>query len=192
MGGRGAIKLAFNHPDQFCSAIAYAGAAYESIPGSAIGNPYIGPHEPANTISNITASNASNILANGLQIRLVDGASDGAAGQGGGSDELSVQLTSLGIDHEFVASQSGVGGHNWAQYHLATGAYGLNFHFQCFNAAASTLTTAVSAEEKVQREPWPTRPGPSPTPSLTPQATATASSSPTAPSATPVSGGSCN
>ena len=43
MGGRGAIKLAFNHPDQFCSAIAYAGAAYESIPSSATGTPTLAP-----------------------------------------------------------------------------------------------------------------------------------------------------
>jgi S-formylglutathione hydrolase FrmB len=143
MGGRGAIKLAFNHPDQFCSTIAYAGAAYENIPGSAVGNPYIGEHEPANMISNIAASNASNILANGLQIRLVDGAGDGSAGQGGGSDDLSVQLTSLSIDHEFVPSQSGVSSHNWAQYHQSTGAYGLNFHFQCFTAAKSNIPAPI-------------------------------------------------
>lgn len=138
MGGRGAIKLAFNYPDQFCSAIAYAGAAYESIPSSAVGNPYIGPHEDANKISVITANNAANIQATGLQIRLVDGQNDGAAGQGGGSPDLSSQLTGLGINHEFVASQVGVNGHDWAQYHQATGADGLGFHFACFAAAKSS------------------------------------------------------
>ncbi|VAW35082.1 putative esterase [hydrothermal vent metagenome] len=139
MGGRGAIKLAFNNPDQFCSAISYAGAAYEEIPGSAVGNPYIGPHEPSNTISTITANNAATIQANGLQIRLVDGVNDGAAGQGGGSPTLSSQLTDLGIPHEFVASQSDVNGHNWAQYHQATGNEGLDFHFSCFAAAKSSI-----------------------------------------------------
>ncbi len=209
MGGRGAVKLAFNYPDQFCSAIAYAGAAYESIPGSASGNPYIGPHEDGNKISNIAASNASDILANGLQIRLVDGASDGAAGQGGGSDALSVQLTNLGIDHEFVASQSGVNGHNWAQYHLATGAYGLNFHFQCFNAAASAsnfsaASASVARTDIMARQPTPTPtrdwPRSTPAPTATqPAPTATATMPPAltptvppAPSSTPVSSGSCN
>ena len=202
MGARGAVKLAFNYPDQFCSTIAYAGAAYQSIPGSAIGNPYIGPHEPANQISTTTANNAANILANGLQIRLVDGAGDGAAGQGGGSDDLSAQLTSLSIDHEFVASQSGVSGHNWAQYHLATGAYGLDFHFQCFNAAVGVFS-ATATEENVQRVLWPTKPGPRQTPASTPQLTPSPSPSPTsqsaptatlppAPSSTPASSGSCN
>jgi endo-1,4-beta-xylanase len=143
MGGRGAIKLAFNYPDQFCSAIAYAGAAFESIPSSAIGNPYIGPHEDGNKISTITANNATNIQASGLQIRLVDGASDGAAGQGGGSPDLSSQLTGLGIAHEFVASQSGVNGHDWAQYHQATGNEGLDFHFSCFAAAKSNAPAPI-------------------------------------------------
>ena len=143
MGGRGAIKLAFNHPDQFCSTIAYAGAAFESIPSSASGNPYIGEHETADRISTITANNIANIQANGLQIRLVDGEGDGAAGQGGGSLDLSSQLTGLGISHEFVANQAGVSSHNWAQYHQATGAYGLNFHFACFAAAKDAVPAAT-------------------------------------------------
>ena len=181
MGGRGAVKLAFNHPDQFCSTIAYAGAAYESIPGSAVGNPYIGPHEPANQISNIVANNAANILATGLQIRLVDGVNDGAAGQGGGSDALSSQLNSLGISHQFVASQSGVNGHSWSQYHSAVGAESLNFHFQCFNTgtvvSTSTLSMSTSADQLAGQAPAPTR-QPRPTrPSATP---------PPAPSPTPL------
>ena len=144
MGGRGAIKLAFTYPDQFCSTIAYAGAAYEEVPNSAgSDHPRFGPMEPAYQISNITANNAASILSNGLQIRLVDGAGDGAAGQGGGSDDLSAQLTSMGIDYEFVPNQSGVTSHNWAQYHQATGAYGLNFHFQCFAAAQSTIPAPI-------------------------------------------------
>jgi len=142
MGGRGAIKLAFKYPDQFCSTIAYAGATFESIPNSAGPTfPYLGPYEDsADFISTITANNADAILANGLQIRLVDGAGDGAAGQGGGSPDLSSQLTSLGIAHQFVPSQSGVNQHNWGQYHQATGNEGLAFHFSCFAAAASTLS----------------------------------------------------
>ena len=143
MGGRGAIKLAFKYPDQFCSTIAYAGATYEEIPNTAVGNPYIGPHESAERISTITANSAANIQANGLQIRLVDGEGDGAAGQGGGSVDLSSQLTTLGITHEFIASQSGVASHSWSQYHQATGAYGLNFHFQCFAAATSTMPAPI-------------------------------------------------
>lgn len=143
MGARGAVKLAFTYPNQFCSTIAYAGAAFESIPNSAgPSHPRLGPLPSAYQVSTITANNANSIKANGLQIRLVDGAGDGAAGQGGGSADLSVQLTGLGIDYEFVPSQSGVTSHDWAQYHQATGAYGLNFHFQCFAAAASTLPAA--------------------------------------------------
>ena len=143
MGGRGAIKLAFAHSDQFCSTIAYAGASYEDIPNTAVGNPYIGPHELQNRISTITANNAAGILSSGLRIRLVDGVGDGAAGQGRGSDDLIVQLTILGIDHEYVPNQSGVTSHNWALYHQATGAYGLNFHYQCFAAAQSAAPAPI-------------------------------------------------
>lgn len=144
MGGRGAIKLAFNYPDQFCSTIAYAAAAFEAIPDSAgLDHPRLGPLPAAYQISTITANNATAIKANDLQIRLVDGAGDGAAGQGGGSEDLTIQLNNLGIAHEFVPSLNGVTSHDWAQYHQVTGLYGLNFHFQCFAAARSLDATAV-------------------------------------------------
>jgi S-formylglutathione hydrolase FrmB len=144
MGARGAVKLAFSYPDQFCSTIAYAGAAFESIPNSAgTDHPRLGDLPTEYKISTITANNAAAIQTNGVQIRLVDGVGDGAAGQGGGSADLSVQLNQLSIAHEFVASQSGVNFHEWAQYHQATGAYGLNFHFSCFNAAASALPSPI-------------------------------------------------
>lgn len=144
MGARGAIKLAFTYPEQFCSTIAYAGAAFEFIPNSAgPDHPRLGELEPEYKISTITNNNAADILGNGLQIRMVDGANDGAAGQGGGSDDLSVLLTDLGIAYEFEPNQSGVSSHEWAQYHQATGAYGLNFHFQCFAAAASVIPAPI-------------------------------------------------
>ncbi len=144
MGARGAIKLAFTYPDQFCSTIAYAGAAYESVPNSA------GPDHPRSgelpleyKISTIANNNAAAILSNGLQIRMVDGAGDLAAGQGIGNDDLSIWLDNLGIGYEFVPNQSGVSSHSWAQYHQATGAYGLNFHFQCFAAAQGAMSTPI-------------------------------------------------
>lgn len=140
MGGRGAIKFAFTYPDQFCSTIAYAAAGFEAIPTSAgLDHPRLGPLPEAYQMSTITANNATAIKTNDLRIRLVDGAGDGAAGQGGGSVDLSPQLTSLGIAHEFVPSLNGVTSHDWAQYHQETGAYGLNFHFACFSAANSVL-----------------------------------------------------
>jgi hypothetical protein len=74
---------------------------------------------------------------------MVDGIGDGAAGQGGGSDDLSIQLTSLSIPHEFVPGQAGVTNHDWAQYHQATGAYGLNLHLQCFAAAKSNVPASI-------------------------------------------------
>lgn len=144
MGGRGAIKFAFSYPDQFCSTIAYAAAAFEAVPNSAgLDHPRLGDLPAAYKISTITANSAAAITANDLQIRLVDGAGDGAAGQGGGSDVLSVQLTNLGIDHEFVPSLNGVTSHDWAQYHQVTGAYGLNFHFACFSAASVLPAHAI-------------------------------------------------
>lgn len=144
MGGRGALKLAFTYSDQFCSTIAYAGAGYEEVPETAgTDHPRLGIMEPEYRMSTIAANNAASIKTNNLQIRMVDGAGDGTAGQGGGSDDLSVQLTSLGIDHEFVASLNGVNQHRWDQYHQATGAYGLNFHFQCFAAAATAVPTTT-------------------------------------------------
>jgi hypothetical protein len=139
MGGRGAVKLAFNYPDQFCSTIAYAGAAFEFIPNSAgPTHPRLGDLPLEYKISTITANNAAAIRTNGLQIRLVDGVGDGAAGQGGGIDDLTIQLNNLGIAHEYVPNLAGVSSHDWAQYHQATGAYGLNFHFACFSAAANS------------------------------------------------------
>ncbi|MEZ4594575.1 MAG: alpha/beta hydrolase-fold protein [Chloroflexota bacterium] len=146
MGGRGAVKLAFTYPDQFCSAIAYAGAAYEEVPLAAgASHPRFGPMTAPYRLSTIAANQASAILANNLQIRLVDGAGDGAAGMGGGSAALSPQLTSLGIGHQFVPSQSGVTDHNWFEYHQATGATGLDFHFTCFATAVPFVTETVHA-----------------------------------------------
>ena len=144
MGARGAIKLAFSYPEQFCSTIAYAGAAFESVPASAgTDHPRFGDMEPEYRISTITANNAAAIRSSGLEIRMVDGVGDGAAGQGGGIDDLTVQLNNLGIAHEYVPNLAGVTSHEWAQYHQATGAYGLNFHFQCFAAAKSDVPAAV-------------------------------------------------
>lgn len=151
MGARGAIKLAFTYPDQFCSIIAYAGAAYESVPASA-GNdhPRFGMMEPEYQIDTILADNAPAILSSGLQIRMVDGAGDGAAGQGTGNDDLSTWLDSHGIDYEFEPSLAGVTSHSWAEYHQANGAYGLNFHFQCFATAQTAVPSPIilgSADE---------------------------------------------
>ena len=144
MGGRGAVKLAFSYPNQFCSTISYAGAAFESIPNSAgPGHPRLGDLPMEYKISTITANNAAAIRANGLQIRLVDGAGDGAAGQGGGIDDLAVQLNNLSIAHEYVPNLAGVSSHDWSQYHEQTGAEGLNFHFACFAAAASIQTAPI-------------------------------------------------
>lgn len=144
MGARGAIKLAFNYPDQFCSTIAYAGAAFESIPNSAgSDHPRLGDLPTQYKISTITANNAAAIQSNDVQIRLVDGVGDGAAGQGGGIDDLSAQLTNLSIAHEYQPSLAGVTSHEWSQYHQQNGAYGLNFHFACFNTAASIVTSPI-------------------------------------------------
>ncbi|WP_420645695.1 alpha/beta hydrolase [Candidatus Leptofilum sp.] len=144
MGSRGAIKLAFSYPDQFCSTIAYAGAAFEAIPNSAgSDHPRLGDLPTEYKVSTITANNAAAIQTNGVQIRLVDGAGDGAAGQGGGIDDLTVQLNDLGIAHEYEPNLAGVTSHEWSQYHQVTGAYGLNFHFACFNAASSVLPAPI-------------------------------------------------
>ncbi len=139
MGGGGAIKLAFQHSDMFCSTIAYSGGTYEEYTGQNNGNPYTGPL--VDQASVIATNYASSILANGLRIRMVDG--DGAAGQGGGSADLSVLLTNLGIPYEYEPDQPGVINHDYAQYHQATGLYGLNFHFQCFADARSAAPTSV-------------------------------------------------
>lgn len=141
MGGGGAIKLALKHSDMFCSTIAYSGGTYERYTGGN-NNPYSGTeHDTEHKASVIATNNAGSILANGLKIRMVDG--DGAAGQGGGSAELSVLLDTLSIPYEYVPSQVGVINHDWAQYHQATGLYGLNFHFQCFAAAQSAAPAPI-------------------------------------------------
>lgn len=141
MGGGGAIKLALKYSDQFCSTIAYSGGTYEKYTGGP-SNPYSNQDlEPEHRASVIATNNASSILANGLKIRMVDG--DGAAGQGGGSADLSVLLTSLDIPYEYEPNQAGVINHDWGQYHQATGLYGLNFHFQCFAAAKSAMPAPI-------------------------------------------------
>ena len=147
MGARGAIKLAFTYPDQFCSTIAYAGAAYELIPASAgSDHPRFGVMEEEYQIDTILANNVASIKANGLQIRMADSPNDGAAGQGTGNDDLSVWLDGHGIAYEFEPNLAGVSSHNWAQYHQATGLYGLNFHFQCFDAATPAPIILGSAD----------------------------------------------
>lgn len=142
MGARGAIKLAFSYPEQFCSTIAYAGAVFEAITQPP-DHPRLGELPTEYKVSTITANNAAAIQSNGVQIRLVDGVGDGAAGQGGGIDDLSVQLNSLSIAHEYEPNLSGVTSHDWSQYHQQTGAYGLNFHFSCFNAANTVLPAPI-------------------------------------------------
>ena len=142
MGGGGAMKLALEYSDQFCSTIAYSGGTYEEYTGSPAINPYSGTeHDEEHKASVIATNNASSILANGLKIRMVDG--DGAAGQGGGSAGLSTLLDTLGIPYEYVPSQAGVINHDWGQYHQATGLYGLNFHFQCFADATSSAPAPI-------------------------------------------------
>ncbi|MCA9976923.1 MAG: hypothetical protein KC413_14280 [Anaerolineales bacterium] len=127
MGGRGALKLAFKNADQFCSVVAYAGAAYESIPVTQ--SPYFGPFPEAERISFITADNAAAIRNNDLQIRLVIGTNDADRG----NSDLSAQLTALGINHEYLPNLAGVG-HNWHDYYVNNGDVGLNFHQQCFTS----------------------------------------------------------
>lgn len=142
MGGGGAIKLAFKYSDMFCSTIAYSGGTYEQYGGTPSLNPYSGqPLEEEFRASFIATDNASSILANGLRIRMVDG--DGAAGQGGGSADLKLLLTNLGIPYEYEPDQPGVINHDYAQYHQATGLYGLNFHFQCFADARSAAPEPI-------------------------------------------------
>ena len=144
MGARGAMKLAFSYPDQFCSTIGYAGAAFESIPNSAgTDHPRLGDLPTEYKISTTTANNAAAILSNGLQIRMVDGVGDGAAGQGGGFADLNVQLSNLSIPYEYEPSLAGVTAHEWAQYHQQNGAYGLNFHFACFSAASNFIPSPI-------------------------------------------------
>jgi len=148
MGGRGAVKLAFKYPDQFCSTISYAGGGYETIPNLASNHPNAGEEqEEADKMSVITANNASAILSQGLQIRLVDGANDNTANGGGGNADLATQLTSLGIPYEGELALPGVT-HNWGEYHQSVGQEGLNFHLQCFQAAqtAASITGATGGE----------------------------------------------
>lgn len=128
MGGRGALKLAFNHPEMFCSVVAYAGAGYEEVP---INNYYKGPHPVEDRMSTILATNHSAILQNNLQIRLVVGSQDNA--QKAPNQTLHEQLNACGVSHQYEPSLPGVK-HDYAQYYQASGAVGANFHYQCFQS----------------------------------------------------------
>lgn len=132
MGGRGALKFAFKNADQFCSVVGYAGAPYEEISQPPT-SPYVGDLPEAEKMSNIVATNAADILQQGLQIRLVVGGNDGP--QQNLNETLDAQLTDLNIPHEAELSVPGVG-HQWNVLYNFEGEQGLNFHYQCFQAAA--------------------------------------------------------
>ncbi len=128
MGGRGALKFAFKYPQQFCSVVAYAGAVYEAL----VEPPYKGPLPENERISTMVAENVNDILQLGLQIRLAVGDPDNP--QQTTNMILVEQLDDLNIPYVAELSLPGVG-HNWADLYAARGEEGLNFHYQCFQAA---------------------------------------------------------
>jgi len=140
MGGRGALKLAFKYPDQFCSTISYGGAAYESIAERfAPTHPAIGEHRPEDKISNIVAQNASAIITNDLGIWLVDGDRDGTGNDTGRSDDLTLQLDQLNIPQQPYISDLPNTEHHWGDYHQGHVSDGYDFHTACFAEAENRL-----------------------------------------------------
>ena len=135
MGGFGALKLAFQHPEMFCSAISYGGALhdlesfstrrrerYEQIFG---GRPQA---FRANSPYDLARRKAEQIRQK-LQIRLVVGSQDRTLAH---NERFRKLLDERKIPYQWELVE-GVG-HNILRYYELAGVKSLRFHFQAFQA----------------------------------------------------------
>lgn len=172
MGARGSMKLLFKYPDQFCSAIAYGGATYEEGQN---GTFYEGPFPLEERLSYIIETNAAQAVQHNIWLRVAVGEMD--YGQQNGNAQLHDWLVAANVPHEYDPAIPNTV-HNLTQYYANTGAYGLDFHGRCFEAAASGPTPTPSGDT-----PTPTI-APSPTQTATPTATPSPTADVTATSTT--------
>jgi S-formylglutathione hydrolase FrmB len=147
MGGYGALRFAFAHPDLFSSVSAQSAALipetprptknmHSETPGgemfggmleAVFGNPVDGPHWNQNSPFVLAKQNRARIRATGLSIYFNCGRED-EFGFEKGAAELDRQLTVEGIPHEFHLYP----GNHGAEYFLAHLGQTLKFHSRVY------------------------------------------------------------
>jgi S-formylglutathione hydrolase FrmB len=131
MGGYGALRFAFAHPELFSSVSAQSAALIVEPPqpaesgplGMAFGNPIDVPHWDQNSPFVLAKRNRAQIRASGLSIYFNCGSKD-EFGFNQGAEELHRQLQSEGIEHEYHLYPGNHGG----EYFLAHLTEVLKFH----------------------------------------------------------------
>ena len=136
MGGNGALKLAFKHPELFISVVAYAGS-YRPLPTHGILYPTISPegkawieklsqwHSAENDVFRLAAANLERL--GGMLIRIVSGSTDVSLEDG---EELHAHLQRLRIPHEYEMLLDVP--HNQTMYYERAGFHGFEQHARAF------------------------------------------------------------
>jgi S-formylglutathione hydrolase FrmB len=138
MGGYGALRFAFAHPELFSSVSAQSAALIAEPPqqaesgplGVAFGNPIDVRHWDQNSPFVLAKRNRAQIQASGLSIYFNCGSKDDF-GFDRGAEELHRQLQAEGIQHEYHLYP----GNHGAEYFLAHLGEILKFHSHIFAAA---------------------------------------------------------
>ena len=138
MGGYGALRFAFAHPELFSSVSAQSAALIAEPPqqaesgplGVAFGNPIDVRHWDQNSPFVLAKRNRAQIQASGLFIYFNCGSKDNF-GFDRGAEELHRQLQAEGIQHEYHLYP----GNHGAEYFLAHLGEILKFHSHIFAAA---------------------------------------------------------
>ena len=138
MGGYGALRFAFAHPELFSSVSAQSAALIAEPPrqaesgllGTVFGNPIDVPHWNQNSPFVLAKRNRAQIRASGLSIYFNCGSKD-EFGFDQGAEELHRQLQAEDIRHEYHLYPGNHGG----EYFLAHLGEVLKFHARVFDAA---------------------------------------------------------
>jgi S-formylglutathione hydrolase FrmB len=138
MGGYGALRFAFAHPELFSSVSAQSAALIAEPPrqaesgllGTVFGNPIDVPHWNQNSPFVLAKRNRAQIRASGLSIYFNCGSKD-EFGFDQGAKELHRQLQAEDIRHEYHLYPGNHGG----EYFLAHLGEVLKFHARVFDAA---------------------------------------------------------
>lgn len=138
MGGYGALRFAFAHPELFSSVSAQSAALIAEPPrqaesgllGTVFGNPIDVPHWNQNSPFVLAKRNRAQIRASGLSIYFNCGSKD-EFGFDQGAEELHRQLQAEDIRHEYHLYP----GNHSGEYFLAHLGEVLKFHARVFDAA---------------------------------------------------------
>lgn len=136
MGGNGALKLAFRHPEMFISVVAYAGS-YRPLPTDGRLFPGIRPEQQAwieklaqwyaadHDVFRLAAANLERL--EGMHIRVISGSTDVSLEDG---EELHAYFQRLRIPHEYEMLLDVP--HNQSLYYERAGMHGFAQHARAF------------------------------------------------------------